>query len=239
MGPFTVYPAIDLRHGQVVRLKQGDPNRQTIYSHNPADVAQRWLQAGTIWLHVVNLDKAFGEASDENMKALQAVLATGAKVQFGGGLRSMPNVEAAFELGVQRVIFGTAAVDNPEMVQQAVSDFGTERIVVGIDARQGQVQVRGWVQDAKINSMTLAGRLSDYGVTMIVVTDISRDGMGQGVNLALARNIEQQTGLAVIASGGVTSLKDVRRAHQAGLQGIIIGRALYEGQFTLEEALQC
>jgi phosphoribosylformimino-5-aminoimidazole carboxamide ribotide isomerase len=239
MGPFTVYPAIDLRHGQVVRLKQGDPNRQTIYSHNPADVAQRWLQAGTIWLHVVNLDKAFGEASDENMKALQAVLATGAKVQFGGGLRSMPNVEAAFELGVQRVIFGTAAVDNPEMVQQAVSDFGTERIVVGIDARQGQVQVRGWVQDAKINSMTLAGRLSDYGVTMIVVTDISRDGMGHGVNLALARNIEQQTGLAVIASGGVTSLKDVRRAHQAGLQGIIIGRALYEGQFTLEEALQC
>jgi phosphoribosylformimino-5-aminoimidazole carboxamide ribotide isomerase len=239
MGPFTVYPAIDLRHGQVVRLKQGDPNRQTIYSHNPADVAQRWLQAGTIWLHVVNLDKAFGEASDENMKALQAVLATGAKVQFGGGLRSMPNVEAAFELGVQRVIFGTAAVDNPEMVQQAVSDFGTERIVVGIDARQGQVQVRGWVQDAKINSMTLAGRLSDYGVTMIVVTDISRDGMGQGVNLALARNIEQQTGLAVIASGGVTSLKDVRRTHQAGLQGIIIGRALYEGQFTLEEALQC
>ena len=239
MGPFTVYPAIDLRRGQVVRLKQGDPNRQTIYSHNPADVARCWLQAGAIWLHVVNLDKAFGEASDENMKALQAVLATGAKVQFGGGLRSMPDVEAAIELGVQRVILGTAAVDNPEMVQQAVNYFGTERVAVGIDTRQGQVQVRGWVQDAKISSMTLAGRLSDYGVTMIIVTDISRDGMGQGVNLALARSLEQQTGLAVIASGGVTSLKDVSRVHQAGLQGIIIGRALYEGQFTLEEALQC
>lgn len=239
MGTFTVYPAIDLRRGQVVRLKQGDPTRQTTYSHNPADVARRWLQAGAIWLHMVNLDRAFGEVSDENLKALQAVLATGAKVQFGGGLRSLTDVEAAIELGVQRVILGTAAVENPEMVQQAVSYFGTERVAVGIDARQGQVQVRGWVQDAEINSMTLAVRLSDYGVTMIIVTDISRDGMGQGVNLALARNLEQQTGLAVIASGGVTSLKDVRRAHQAGLQGIIIGRALYEGQFTLEEALQC
>lgn len=239
MGTFTVYPAIDLRRGQVVRLKQGDPARQTTYSHSPAGVARRWLQAGAIWLHVVNLDRAFGEVSDENLKALHAVLATGAQVQFGGGLRSLADVEAAFELGVQRVILGTAAVENPEMVQQAVSYFGTERVAVGIDARQDQVQVRGWVQDAEINSLTLAVRLSDYGVTTIIVTDISRDGMGQGVNLALTRSLAQQTGLAVIASGGVTSLKDVRQVRQAGLQGIIIGRALYEGQFTLDEALQC
>lgn len=239
MGTFTVYPAIDLRRGQVVRLKQGDPARQTTYSYSPAGVARRWLQAGAIWLHVVNLDRAFGEVSDENLKALHAVLATGAQVQFGGGLRSLADVEAAFELGVQRVILGTAAVENPEMVQQAVSYFGTERVAVGIDARQDQVQVRGWVQDAEINSLTLAVRLSDYGVTTIIVTDISRDGMGQGVNLALTRSLAQQTGLAVIASGGVTSLKDVRQVRQAGLQGIIIGRALYEGQFTLDEALQC
>lgn len=239
MGTFTVYPAIDLRRGQVVRLKQGDPARQTTYSNSPAGVARRWLQAGAIWLHVVNLDRAFGEVSDENLKALHAVLATGAQVQFGGGLRSLADVEAAFELGVQRVILGTAAVENPEMVQQAVSYFGTERVAVGIDARQDQVQVRGWVQDAEINSLTLAVRLSDYGVTTIIVTDISRDGMGQGVNLALTRSLAQQTGLAVIASGGVTSLKDVRQVRQAGLQGIIIGRALYEGQFTLDEALQC
>ncbi|MCJ7568950.1 MAG: 1-(5-phosphoribosyl)-5-[(5-phosphoribosylamino)methylideneamino]imidazole-4-carboxamide isomerase [Anaerolineales bacterium] len=238
MGTFTVYPAIDLRRGQVVRLKQGDPARQTTYSHNPAGVARRWLQAGAIWLHVVNLDRAFGEVSDENLKALQAVLASGAQVQFGGGLRSLTDVEAAIELGVQRVILGTAAVENPEMVQQAVSHFGTERVAVGIDARQDQVQVRGWVQDAEINSLTLAVRLSDYGVTTVIVTDISRDGMGEGVNLTLATDLAQ-TGLSVIASGGVASLMDVHRVRQAGLQGVVIGRALYEGQFTLDDALKC
>ena len=239
MGIFTVFPAIDLRHGQVVRLKQGDPARQTTYSHNPAIVARRWLQAGAIWLHVVNLDRAFGEASDENLEALQAVLATGARVQFGGGLRSLTDVAAAIELGVQRVILGTAAVEKPEMVQQAVSYFGSGRVAVGIDARQDHVQVRGWAQDTEIDPLTLAKRLRDYGVTTIIVTDISRDGMSKGVNLALARRLAQQTGLAVIASGGVNSLKDVRRIHQAGLQGVIIGRAFYEGKFTLEEALQC
>lgn len=239
MGTFTVFPAIDLRRGQVVRLKQGDPARQTTYSHNPANVARRWLQAGAIWLHVVNLDGAFGEVSAENLEALQAVLATGAQVQFGGGLRSLMEVEAVIELGAQRVILGTAAVEKPEMVQQAVSCFGAERVTVGIDARQNQVQVRGWAQDTKIDPLTLAKHLRDDGVTTVIVTDISRDGMGRGVNTSLAHSLAQQTGLAVIASGGVSSLIDVRRVRQAGLQGVIIGRALYEGQFTLEQALQC
>jgi phosphoribosylformimino-5-aminoimidazole carboxamide ribotide isomerase len=239
MKAFTIFPAMDLRRGEIVRLQQGDPARQKTYSRNPEAIAMRWLKAGAHWLHVVNLDGAFGERSQENLEALQAILATGAQVQFGGGLRSLEDLESALQLGVRRAVLGTAAVENPEVVKQGLDRFGPERIAVGIDADMGRVRVRGWRRETEANPLDLAEQLCGYGLSTIIVTDISRDGMGEGVNQVLACEIAARTGLSVVAAGGVASLSDVRRARQAGLQGIIIGRALYEGDLALEEALEC
>ena len=147
MDEFIVYPAIDLRQGQVVRLKQGDPSRKTIFGDDPAAVARRWMAAGAVWLHVVNLDGAFGEVDAANREALQAILGTGAKVQLGGGLRSLEAVQMALDLGVRRVVIGTAAVENPELICQVVSKFGSEHLAIGVDTREGRVHTRGWVDD--------------------------------------------------------------------------------------------
>ncbi len=239
MDEFIVYPAIDLRGGQVVRLKQGDPSRKTIFGTDPAAVARRWLEAGATWLHVVNLDGAFGERDDANRAALQAILGTGAQVQLGGGLRSPDAIDSVLTLGVQRAVIGTAAIENPELVRQAVANFGAEHVAVGVDAREGRVHTRGWVDDSGIDAFTLTEELREDGVETIIVTDISRDGMGSGVNVELTQRLAQATGMRVIASGGVDSLEDIRRVHQAGLPGVIVGRALYDGKFSLEEALQC
>ncbi len=239
MADFTVFPAIDLRQGRVVRLRQGDPGRETAYGLDPAGVAERWLQEGAEWVHVVNLDGAFGQASAENLHALRAVVATGARVQFGGGLRAPDQVQAALELGVSRVVLGTLAAEQPDLVRQLVQRHGAQRIAVSIDARRGRVRTHGWLQEAPVDPLELARELRDQGITVAVVTDISRDGVPGGVNLELARQVAQGGGLAVIAAGGLTSLEDVRQARQAGLAGVIIGRALYEGQVELEEALRC
>jgi phosphoribosylformimino-5-aminoimidazole carboxamide ribotide isomerase len=242
MSNFTIFPAIDLRGGKVVRLKQGDPTRQTTYADDPAAVARRWLDAGARWLHVVNLDGAFGERSTANQRALGAILsevAEQAQVQLGGGLRTLAAVENALALGVRRVVLGTVAVENPSLVEQALKRFGPQRIVAGIDARQGRVRIRGWGDDSGVDTLTLGSRLFRQGVRTVVFTDIVRDGVGSGVTVQATRNLADSTGLAVIASGGVATLEDIQRVRQAGLAGVIIGRALYEGQIDLEEALQC
>lgn len=239
MTEFIVYPAIDLRGGQVVRLKQGDPARKTIFGNDPAAVARRWLEAGAIWLHVINLDGAFGEPDDANRAALQAILGTGAQVQLGGGLRSLETVRTILNMGVQRAVIGTAAIENPELVRQVVANFGPEHLAVGVDAREGRVHTRGWVDDSGVDAFTLAEELRAEGVETIIVTDINRDGMGSGVNVELAKRLAQTTDMRVIASGGVDSLDDIRRVRQADLPGVIVGRALYDGKFSLEEALRC
>lgn len=239
MENFTIFPAIDLRRGKVVRLRQGDPARQTTYSNEPVAVAQRWLEAGAEWLHVVNLDGAFGEESSENLAALRGLVDTGAKLQFGGGLRSLVSVEQALTIGVQRAILGTVAVKKPEIVPQAVARFGTQHVVVGIDEHKGDVRVHGWSERGGINSIAFGKRLRDEGVRTVIFTDVDRDGMGDGLNLAASVRLAEETGLEVIASGGAACLEDIRRARQADLCGVVIGRALYEGRITLEEALQC
>ncbi len=239
MDEFIVYPAIDLREGQVVRLKQGDPARKTVFDDNPAGVANRWMAAGADWLHVVNLDGAFGEADDANRVALQAILGAGAQVQLGGGLRSLETVSTVLNLGVRRVVIGTAAVENPELIGEIVAKFGSEHLAVGVDVREGRVHTRGWVDDTSIDVFSLARELHKEGVETIIVTDISRDGMGSGVNVDLSQQLAEATSMRVIASGGVDSLEDIRRVRQAGLPGVIVGRALYDGKFSLEEALQC
>ena len=235
---WRVYPAIDLRRGRVVRLVQGDPGRETKYADDPLGVARRWKEAGAEWLHVVNLDGAFGERGRENLVALERILMTGLRVQFGGGLRNLESIRRVLDLGVSRVVVGTAAVENPSLVEAALRALGPERIAVAIDAREGKVRTHGWKETASMTAMELAGQWAARGVRWLIFTDVSRDGMGSGLNLTVTMQLAQATGLHVIASGGVASLEDVRRAYQAGLSGVIIGRALYEGQVALEDALR-
>ncbi len=235
-----VYPAIDLRRGRVVRLKQGDPDRETAYADDPLPVARRWRRAGAEWLHVVNLDGAFGERSRANLEALERILAhmPELRVQFGGGLRDLDGVERALTLGVRRVVLGTAAVQNPTLVEAALETFGPQRVAIGIDARDGEVQTHGWQQDASVTALELAQCWAARGIRWLIFTDVARDGMERGLNLEATVHLARATGLNVIASGGVSSLADVRRTYEAGLNGVIIGRALYEGQIALEDAVQ-
>lgn len=243
MEEFVIYPAIDLRHGQVVRLVQGDPNRQTIYSSDPASQALDWLDKGASWLHVVNLDGAFEQPDNTNQVALAEILKNSqqyqARIQFGGGLRTMESIEHAFQMGVERVLLGTAAVSNPELVIKALNSFGPHHIGASLDARDGFVKIRGWQEDSNFSTTQLGTRLAEAGLTTVVFTDIARDGTSHGSNIAACIALQAATGLQVIASGGVHSLNDISQARQAGLAGVIIGRALYQGDFTLQEALRC
>jgi len=234
---FTIFPAIDLRNGKVVRLKEGDPGRLTAYSDDPKETALRWLKAGAKWIHVVNLDGAFGESDNANRSALEAILETNAKMQFGGGIRSLDDVKRGLDLGVERVVLGTVAVEEPEVVDGALSRFGPERIVVGIDARDGYVRTRGWRDDSGISAEQLALQMRNLGLRTAIFTDIRRDGLGSGLNIPMTRELADASGLDVIASGGVHTIDDVIAASDADLAGVIIGRALYEGTIDLKEAL--
>mgnify|MGYP001098769547 CR=1 FL=1 len=234
---WTVYPAIDLRRGRVVRLMRGDPEQETRYADDPLSVARRWQEAGSGWLHVVNLDGAFGKLNVENLAALERILTTGLRVQFGGGLRDLEAIRRALAMGVSRVVIGTAAVKDPALVEAALDAFESERVAVGIDARDGIVQTHGWQEAAPVTAIQLAQRWAGRGVRRVIFTDVARDGTGAGINLPATVQLAQESGLNVIASGGAAGLEDVRRAHEAGLSGIIIGRALYEGRVRLKEAL--
>jgi phosphoribosylformimino-5-aminoimidazole carboxamide ribotide isomerase len=229
---FTIYPAIDLRGGKVVRLKEGDPRRMTAYSDDPSETARRWLDAGASWLHVVNLDGAFGERDDANRAALAAILRLGAQVQFGGGIRSLRAIEAPLSLGVNRVVLGTLAIEQPGVVAEAVMRFGPERIALGIDARDGLVRVRGWKDGSGVSATGLALQMRTMGMRTVIFTDISRDGLGIGLNIGATRELAEVSGMKVIASGGVHTLSDVIAARDANLAGVIIGRALYEGTIS-------
>jgi phosphoribosylformimino-5-aminoimidazole carboxamide ribotide isomerase len=235
---FTIYPAIDLRGGKVVRLKEGDPARMTPYSDDPVETARRWMDAGVVWLHIVNLDGAFDESDRANRVALESILKLGAQVQFGGGIRSLNMIDAVLSLGVKRVVLGTTAIESPSVVTDALKRFGVERVAVGIDARDGLVRVRGWKNNSGISAIDLALQMRMLGLRTVIFTDISRDGLGRGLNIAATRELAEVSGLEVIASGGVHILEDVIAARDAGLSGVIIGRALYEGTIDLKEALK-
>jgi phosphoribosylformimino-5-aminoimidazole carboxamide ribotide isomerase len=235
---FVIYPAIDLRGGKVVRLKEGDPARMTSYSDDPVEVASRWLGMGAEWLHVVNLDGAFGESDDANRSALHEILKLGAQVQFGGGLRSLEAIDVALSLGVNRVVLGTLAIENTDVVAEALKKFGAKKIAVGIDARDGMVSVRGWKNDSGISAIDLARRMLTLGLRTVIFTDIRRDGLGSGLNIDSTRAVAEASGLDVIASVGVHTIEDVIAARSAKLAGVIIGRSLYEGTIDLKEALK-
>lgn len=251
-----IFPAIDLRRGQVVRLRQGDPAAQTVYDDDPVAVARRWVEGGATWLHVVNLDGALtpqpplpcageGELSGKmhslNLRRLAEMrAAVDAPIQFGGGLRTADDVAAALRLGATRVVLGTVAVRRPQVVTEAIAHFGAAQIVVGIDARDGWVATHGWQETSALDALTVARRMADLGVLRLVYTDITRDGTLAGVNVAATAELARASGLKVIASGGVAGLADIRAllAHEAdGIEGVIIGQALYTGAADLAEAI--
>jgi phosphoribosylformimino-5-aminoimidazole carboxamide ribotide isomerase len=234
----NIYPAIDLRHGKVVRLKYGDSKQQTTYSDDPSETAQRWAEAGASWIHVVNLDGAVGDEAGAviNRSLLQSLAAIGLKIQFGGGLRSIGDIEAALSRDVARVVIGTLAIEQPDVLREAVGRFGADRVVVGLDAQGGRVKTRGWLDDGGGDVITIGRQIRSAGVKLVVHTDIGRDGDLSGVNGAASIELARETGLQVIASGGVNSIEDVLRVRdKTGIEGVIIGRALYTGVIDLRE----
>ena len=245
MRDFTIYPAIDLRAGKVVRLLRGDPAQQTTYGEDPAEVARHWLASGATWLHVVNLDGALGEPDLNNFAALKDIVyavkstSPAAQIQFGGGLRSLDDIESALATGISRVILGTIAIEKPDLLENALDTFSNQCVVLAIDAKDNHVAVRGWTKGTTIDPISLGKQFYKMGLRTAIYTNINLDGSGEGVDIVTSKEIASITGLSIIASGGVASLDDVRHVKEAGLSGVIIGRAIYDGKFKLEEALTC
>lgn len=236
---FTIFPAIDLRGGRVVRLKQGRAENEIVYGDDAAEMARRWEGEGAEWLHLVNLDGAFGDADNLNRDALKKILdAVKIPVQFGGGLRDLEAMRRALDLGVARVIVGTVAIENPEIVSEAIREFGAEKIALAIDARDGLVVTRGWVNGSGIDAKEFGKKMRALGATRAIVTDIARDGMLCGIDAGALADFARATDLRVIASGGVASLEDVRnllRVSAIGIEGLIVGQALYAGVFEFRD----
>jgi phosphoribosylformimino-5-aminoimidazole carboxamide ribotide isomerase len=234
-----LYPAIDLKDGSCVRLEQGDMARATVFNTDPADQARAFADMGFERLHVVDLNGAF-EGRSVNGAAVEAILAaTKLPVQLGGGIRDMAAIYGWLEKGVARVVLGTAAVSDPDLVQSAASSFSGQ-IAVGIDARAGRVAVRGWAEETEMSAIDLARRFEDAGVAAIVYTDIERDGLLKGLNIEATLALAHAVSIPVIASGGLASLADIKRllgTDCAILDGAIAGRALYDGRLDPAEAL--
>ena len=232
-----VIPAIDLRGGRCVRLHQGDFDRETVFSDDPVSMALQWQEQGGRRLHVVDLDgAATGEPA--HLEAISSIVAAlDIPVQVGGGIRSAATARAWLDAGVARVVIGTAAVRDPEIVREVCRVHGSERVVVSIDARDGMVALQGWTEASEVSVLDLAHQMSGLGVVRLLYTDIDRDGMLTGPDVETNARLVQDTGMAVLASGGVASVEDVRRLVPTGAEGVIVGRALYTGAVTLPEAV--
>ena len=237
-----IIPAIDLQQGKCVRLAQGRKESAIIYEGDPIEVARSFESDGARMLHVVDLDAAFSDDPSTNRRLLGEIIqAIEIPVQFGGGLRSLADVKRVIKLGVTRVVIGTLAVESTETLKELVRSFGSDRIAVGIDARDGEVMVRGWEREAKIRTVELAHEVANAGVERIIYTDVARDGMLTGVNIEQTLLLARESGLKVTASGGVSSLNEIKRLNELsafGVDSVIVGKALYEGRFTLKEASQ-
>jgi len=234
-----IYPAIDILDGKAVRLRRGRRAEATVYG-DPLEMATKWVSKGAEWLHVVDLDGAFlGRLKNLDLLREMAAAVPLAKIQVGGGIRSITVVESLLDAGIQRVVLGTAAVEDPAFVKQALKEQ-PHNIAVGIDALDGNVQVAGWTENSHIRAITLAKRLQELGARVVIYTDISRDGVLAGPNLEATKEMLESTDLSVIASGGVSSIADLRHLAEldhSRLDGVIIGKALYEGLIGIEEAL--
>ena len=231
-----LYPAIDMKNGQCVRLRQGAFKDITIYSDAPEKVAAHWQEKGASFLHLVDLDGALAGYS-VNEEVIRRIADTvSIPIEIGGGIRSKEAVERMLDLGVRRVIIGTKAAEHPEFLRDMVRTFGEEAIVAGVDAKDGMVAVEGWEKVSSLTASDLCLTMKEYGVRHIVYTDISRDGMLSGPNVEATRKLTEETGLDIIASGGVSCMEDLKCLHEAGIRGAIIGKALYENRIDLAEA---
>jgi phosphoribosylformimino-5-aminoimidazole carboxamide ribotide isomerase len=235
----NLIPAIDLKQGQCVRLRQGRMEESTVFSDDPVAMATQWVSQGCKRLHLVDLDGAF-EGKPVNADVIESISAAypDLPIQIGGGIRTIETARAYIEAGVSYIIIGTQAVRNPDFVARLCVEF-PGKVIVGIDAKDGMVAVQGWAENSSLSVKNLAKKFEDQGVSSIVYTDISRDGMMQGVNVEATSQLASAINIPVIASGGVTDMNDIIKLNetkQSGIEGVIIGRALYEGAISLEQA---
>jgi len=237
----TIYPAIDIKDGRAVRLLQGKADQETVYASEPAKVAESFLNEGSEWVHVVDLDGAF-EGKPRNREIIKSIVETGLKVQLGGGQRTTDIIAETLSLGVSRVVVGTRAAEDPDFIAGVVERFGP-KIAVGIDAKDGMVAVKGWVDTVGMTAIELAQKMDQMGVATIIYTDIGTDGMLTGPNLAAQEEMATQVSAQIIASGGVSSLEDVValteiEKRRSNLSGVIVGKAIYEKRVSVAEMLR-
>jgi phosphoribosylformimino-5-aminoimidazole carboxamide ribotide isomerase len=232
-----ILPAIDIQGGQCVRLYQGDFERVTIYDADPVQVAQRWQAAGAHWLHVVDLDGAVAGRPVNVETAAQIRAATSLRIELGGGIRTLSHIKQVLELGIERVILGTVALTDRALLEEALAMWG-EHIAVGLDARNGLVAISGWRETTQVQATDLAAELCAVGVQRFIYTDIARDGALQGPNFNALREMQQAVSCALIASGGISSLEDLRLLAALGIEGTIVGKALYTGDVDLAAAIR-
>lgn len=231
-----IYPAIDIKNGQCVRLKQGRFDDMTVYGNDPLGIARKFVAAGATYLHVVDLDGARMGAG-YNQDVIKKIIDTfNVPVQTGGGIRTMRDIEERIAIGVSRVILGTTAVSNPEIVKEAVKIYG-EKIAVGIDAVNGRVAIQGWEKVSEVSAMELCKQMKNFGVKTIIYTDITKDGMMVGPNIESTKEIIDATGVNIIASGGISAMMDIEKADQIGSHGVIIGKAIYQGALNLSDVI--
>ncbi len=235
-----IFPAIDIRGGKCVRLLKGDFEKETIFSDKPADMAKKWESMGAEYLHLVDLDGARAGAP-QNLETVKSIIdAVKIPVELGGGIRTMTDIENVLGLGVARVILGSVAVRDPELVREACEKYG-ERVVVGIDARDGIVAVDGWGVSGDVEATELAIRMKAAGVGTIIYTDISRDGTLEGVNVEATKNLAEKSGVKIVASGGVKSIDDIKalkNVEASGIEGVICGKSIYMGALDLKAAIK-
>ena len=232
-----IFPAIDLYDGKAVRLYKGDYNQMTIYSENPTDVARDFEKAGAEWVHLVDLEGA-KLGTTPNLHVVEKIAKqTGLRAEIGGGIRSIQTVKAYFDAGVSRVILGTAALTDEAFLREAVAAYG-ERIAVGADIKDGKIAIKGWLETSDVDVFDFCERMRAIGVCTIICTDISKDGAMQGTNHALYRELSHRFDMQIVASGGVSSLEDVKKLAALGLYGAIVGKAYYTGTISLPEAIE-
>lgn len=233
-----IYPAVDIKNGKCVRLKQGNFDDVTVYEQDPVKAAKKWIEQGASYLHIVDLDGAKqGDSQNEQIIA-DIVKLSDVPVQTGGGVRSLEDIERKLSKGVARVILGTVAIKQPEIVEQAVQKFGADKIVVGIDAKNGNVAVAGWEEVSDVSALELCLKMKQYGIKTIIYTDIAKDGMMSGVNIDSTKELVQKTGMDIIASGGISNMQDLQNVQNIKAQGVIVGKALYQGALKLEEIIK-
>lgn len=236
MTSFSIIPAIDIKDGRCVRLYQGNYDQVTVFDHDPVAVARKWEKLGAERLHIVDLDGAKAGRPVNAQVVFAIVRAINIPVQLGGGLRDHGTVDAAFQLGVERIVLGTAAIREPGLIARLVEDYA-DRVIVGVDARDGWVAAQGWLETSQIRAGDLIRRMGEIGVSSVIYTDIARDGTMRGPNLDAIRALVAAHGPDIIASGGVSSLDDLVALAQTGARGVIVGRALYTGAITLSDAI--